>query len=137
MTALSKDTQRVEKEGKLLSFPVKGSVKIFHNALLKIGADGFAAPCASEAGAAFVGMAYEAVDASASASGEKSVRVELKNVFEVAGSGFVQADLLKLVYAVDDNTVSLTDSGDLQAVGRIVEVLSATSVMVQPILQTK
>lgn len=131
MTALTKDIQRVEKEGKLLAMPVKGGVVCFKNALLMIGADGYVKPCISEAGASFAGMAYEKVTATNAADGDLLIRVERENAIYVDGAGFVQADLGKKVYAADDNTVQLAAGVNLVEVGIIVEVVSATNVLVK------
>jgi hypothetical protein len=131
MTALVKDIQRVEKEGKLLAMPVKGGVVCFKNALMMIGADGYVKPCISEAGASFAGMAYERVTATDASDGDLSIRLERQNAIYVAGAGFVQADLGKEVYAADDNTVQLAAGTNLVKVGVIVEVASATSVLVK------
>lgn len=131
MTALTKDTNRCEKRGKLLAMPVKGGVVCFHNALLMIDADGFVKPCISEAGASFAGMAYEKVTATDAADGELLIRIERQNAIEVDGAGFVQADLGKEVFAADDNTVQLAAGTDLVRVGVIVEVISATRVLVK------
>jgi len=108
MTALVKDVNRCEKVGRIIAFPVKAGVNIFHNALVKIGADGFLAPQAAEAGAAHAGVAYEGCDNSNGADGEVLCRVEMGQAFEMEGAGFVAADMLKPVYASDDNTVSVT-----------------------------
>jgi len=132
MTALTSDAQRVEKEGRLQSFQVAANAVIYKNALVKVNASGYLAPCAAEAGALFVGMAYEAVDATGLSNGDVSIRVELKNAIEIAGSGFVQGDIMKAVYASDDNTVSTVQGANEQLVGRIIEVISATKVLVQP-----
>lgn len=131
MTALTKDTQRVEKRGKLLSMPVKGGVVCFKNALLMIGADGFVKPCISEAGASFAGMGYEKVTATDANDGDLSIRIERENAITVAAVGIVQADLGKEVYALDDNTVQIAAGTNLVKVGVIVEVISATEVLVK------
>lgn len=136
--ALTSNKNRVEKEGKLIAMPVKAAVHIYKNALVKIGADGYIAPCASESGAVYAGMAYEEKDNSNGANGDLSVRVERLNAIYCEGTGFVAADLGKAAYASDDDTVTITDSGDLQLVGEIIEVVSATQVLVsQNANQTK
>jgi hypothetical protein len=132
MVALTENKKRVEKKGELQAMPVGAGEVIYQGAMVKIGADGYIAPCSAEAGAVYAGIAYEACDNSAGVDGEKSVRVELVNSFVLQGSGFTQADLGKSVFAQDDTTVSLTDAGNEQEVGKIIEVLSATEVLVKP-----
>lgn len=131
MAALTADVQRTEKNGQVVAMPVKASTKIYKGALVKIGADGFLAPQAAEAGAVHAGVAYEAVDNSSGANGDVVCRVERGRVFEMDGAGFTQANLLAPVYASDDNTVSTTQGANEVKVGVIVEVISASKVMVQ------
>lgn len=128
--ALSADAQRVEKEGRLQSMPVKAAVTIHKGALVKVGADGYLAPQAAEAGAVHAGVAYEAKDNASGSDGDVSCRVETGRAFEVGGSGFVAADLGKSVYASDDDTVSVTQGANELKVGKIIEVISATKVLV-------
>jgi len=135
--ALSEAKQRVQKEGLLSAFPVKAGVNIFKGALVKIGADGFLAPQAAEAGANHAGVAYEGMDNSNGADGDVVCRVERADSFVMDGTGFVQADVGKLVYASDDDTVSITQGTNEMAVGVIEELLSATQVYVKQLVDTK
>lgn len=132
MTALTKSVAREGKESKLIMLPVKADVEIFRGALVKIGADGYAAPCASEAGAVFAGESRTHVDSTGLADGECKIQVEIRNSFYVDAAGIVAADLGKKVYAADDNTVQLAAGVDLQEVGKIIEIVSATKVLVMP-----
>lgn len=130
MTALATNKNRVEKEGKLIAMPVAASTHIYKGALLKINAAGYIEGCDPESGAVYAGVAYEEKDNSAGANGALDVRVERMNAIYCAGAGFVAADLGKKVYAADDNTVQLADPTNGQIVGTIVEVVSATEVLV-------
>lgn len=130
MAALTADAQRVEKEGRLQSMPAAVAT-IYKNAILMRNPAGYVLPAASLSGAVFAGVAYEACDNSGGAAGDKSLRVETERAFEFAGAGFTQADLLKEVYAADDNTVQLAAGVDLVKVGKIIEVISATKVLVK------
>lgn len=127
--ALSADKQRVEKEGRLVSYPVKAGEVIFKNALVKLGADGYLAKQAAEAGAVHAGVAYEACTGGAS-DGDVSCRVETGRAFYMNGSGFTVADLGAAVYASDDDTVSTTQGANELKVGKIIEFVSATEVLV-------
>lgn len=130
MTALTENSQRVEKEGKLQSMQM-AAVTVFKGALLMRNPAGYVLPAASLSGAVFAGVAYEGEDNAGGSAGDKSVRVELERAYEFAGAGFVQADVLKEVYAADDNTVQLAAGTDLVKVGKIIEVISATKVLVK------
>ena len=110
--------------------PVAASTHIYKNALTKINVAGFIAGCATESGAVYAGMAYEEIDNSAGANGDLLVRIERINAIYINGTSFVAADLGKAVYASDDDTAVLVDSGDLQLIGKIIEVVSATEILV-------
>lgn len=132
MTALTQNVARDGKNTKMPAYPVLADAVIYRGALLKIDAAGFLAPCASEAGCVFAGVAREGVDATGASSGDYKCLVETKDSFYVAAAGIVAADLGKKVYAADDNTVQLAAGTNLQEVGKIIEVVSATLVLVQP-----
>lgn len=131
MTALTQDAQRVEKEGRLVAMPVAATAKLYKNAILMRNAAGYVLPAASLAGAVMAGVGYEAKDNTDGADGDLSVRVETERAFEFEGAGFTQADLLKEVYAADDNTVQIAAGTNLVKVGKIIEVISATKVLVK------
>jgi len=127
MTALADNKEILEKDGKLLSFPVVASDIIYKGALVKINAAGYLAPQAAEAGAASVGVAYELCDNSAGSAGAKKCLVLHKGVFLLTCAGtLVQADVGSTVYASDDQTVSVTQASNEVAVGKVVEYVSAT-----------
>ena len=132
MTALTQSVAREEKESKLVAFPVAADAVIFRGSFLKINAAGFVEPCAAEAGAVFAGVAREGVDATGLSNGDCKVQVEIRNSQYVAASGIVDADMGKKVYALDDNTVQLAAGTNLQEVGKIIEIVSATKVLVMP-----
>lgn len=131
MTALTSDAQRIEKEGRLQAMPVAATVRIYKNAILMRNAAGYILPAASLASAVFAGVAYEAADNTSGLDGALKLRVETERAFEFDGAGFTQADLLKEVYAADDNTVQLAAGTNLVKVGKIIEVISATKVLVK------
>ena len=130
MAFLTKDIDRKEKEGKLLAAPVGAGIKIFNGALVKHNASGYLARAAAEAGAAFAGVSYERVDNTDGSDGDKTCRALKKGAFLMDGTGFAQSNVGDVVYAKDDNIVGLTDAGNEQAVGKIVEFISATKVRV-------
>lgn len=130
MAALTDNKEVLEKHRRLLSFPVVASDIIYKGAIVKINAAGYLAPMAAEAGAFNAGIAYEKVDNSAGSAGDEECLVLREGVFKLAGSGFSQADLGSTVYASDDQTVSTTQGANEIAVGKIVEVVSATEIYV-------
>lgn len=128
MAALAANVDRKEKEGKLIAHPVVASDIIYQGALVKHNAAGYLAPCSAEAGAVFAGVAYEKVDNSAGAAGDKTCRVEKEGSFLMtfAGAALTQAGVGASVYASDDDTVSLVQAANEQEVGKLVEFISAT-----------
>lgn len=130
MAALAANKEVTEKKRKLLAFPVVASDIIYKGAICKINAAGYLAPMAAEAGAAFAGMALEKVDNSSGSAGDVKARVEREGVFSMVSAGLSQSDVGSIVYASDDQTVSTTQGTNELAVGRIVEVVSATECLV-------
>ena len=130
MTALTDNKEVIEKGRALLRYPVVASDIIYKGAIVKINAAGYLAPMAAEAGAFMAGMAYEKADNSAGSAGDIECKVQREGVFEMVSSGLAQADVGSIVYASDDQTVSTTQGTNEIAVGKIVEVISATKCLV-------
>jgi hypothetical protein len=94
-----------------LKLPMKASTKIYAGSLVCIDA-GYAAPARTATGLVVVGRAESTVDNSAGAAGDKVIEVcrgTFKWANSSAGDLIAQADVGKLVYAVDDQTVAKTD----------------------------
>ena len=132
MTALTKGIAREGKNSKMPHYGVDADAIIFRGALTMINAAGFLVPCSDIAGAVFAGIARTEVDATGLFAGECGADVESVDAYEVAIVGAVAADMGKKVYALDDNTVGLVQAGNEVDAGRIIEVISATKVMVKP-----
>lgn len=126
MAALTDNKLVEEKDGKIVQMIVKASTTVYRNALVMIeAATGHIKPCAAEASAIFAGVAYED-----NKDGASVIRVIREGVFPMVAAGMAQTDLGKAVYASDDQTVSTTQGANELEVGKIVEVVSATKVMV-------
>jgi len=130
MAALTANIEVKEKVKGLVCKPCAVDI-IYKGALCKNNAAGYLAPCATEAGATFAGVAYEYVDNSAGSAGTKECRVITEGVFLLTGAGLAQGDVGDMVYASDDQTITITEGANLQPVGKIVEFVSATSVWVE------
>ena len=131
MAALTDNKEVDRKDGVLIAHKVAASTTIYKGALLKVNASGYAEPCATEAGASFIGVAYEEVDNSSGSDGDKEVRVYKTGTFLLEGSGFAQSDVGAPVYASDDQTITTTPASNLQIVGEIVEYEAADEVWVK------
>ena len=131
MSALSTDKEQAFKERHYARVPM-AAVKIWKGGMVKINAAGFAAPCAAEAGAVFLGIALETTDNSAGNAGDLYILLETQAdiIFEQQ-TGFVAADAGSKVYASTDADISVSQASNEQQVGWIVEFISATSVRVR------
>ena len=128
---LAADTLLIEKEGKLISFPMAAQ-KIYQGALVVISAAGYASNAVVEAGSNFAGIAYEQKDNSAGAAGALSLRVETQGVWELPIAAATIADVGSIVYASANDIVTLTEGADKKPiVGKIVGIVSSTKVLVK------
>ena len=78
----------------------------------------------------FMGIVKEKADNSSGAAGDIDVELYTTGVFQMEGSGFTQALVGDKIYAVDNFTVNTT-SASQTLVGRCVEFISSTKIMVK------
>jgi hypothetical protein len=121
-----RDTQR--RNGKQASYPM-AAVKIYAGALVAIGTGtGYAGPATTAGTWSVVGAARATVDNSAGNAGDLRIEVDREGWFRFKNSGagdtIALDDVGKVCYAVDDETVALTDggAGARSAAGRIRDV---------------
>jgi len=129
MSALTKDRDTERRAGDIKEIPVKASTIIFAGSNVCTDSSGWAVPAADTAGFKYQGRAEQYVDNSAGIDGAKNVRVR-RGVFEFATSGAAISDLCKMVFATDDQMVAKNGTTNAVYVGRIYQVVSATSVYV-------
>lgn len=126
MPALTQDRNTPMKEGEELPFPVAAGAKIFAGSIVVANAAGFAAPGSTATTLTALGRAEEYVDNTVGANGAKTVRVRRSKAFKFAnlpGDPVVQADLYKVCYLVDDQTVAKTNGANTRsAAGKVVGV---------------
>lgn len=123
MVALAKDRNTELQDGELISVPVAAAKKIFAGSLVAANATGFATPGATATTLTALGRAEETIDNSAGADGALSILVRRKKAFKFANDAdaVTQADVLKTVYMVDDQTVAKTNgSSTRSAAGKCV-----------------
>lgn len=132
MTALTKGVAREGKNIKLPAYGAETNVVIFRGAMVMVNANGFLAPCTQEAGAVFAGISRTEIDMNGEPAGSIKAQVEAVDAFYVDIAAAAQVDIGKKVYALDDNTVELVQTANSVEVGRIMEVVSATKVLVKP-----
>lgn len=123
--ALAADRNTEMMDGELLSLPM-AVAKIFAGALVAVNSLGYATKGQAATGMTYIGRAEEQVDNSAGNAGDKNILVRRGEAFKWKNSGtsaIVPADLGKICYIEDDQTVSKTDqAGTLSAAGMIIGV---------------
>lgn len=124
--ALTADRNTPYKATELLPFAVAASAKIYMGAMVVTNAAGYAKPGATAATLTYLGRAEEYVDNSAGSNGDKTVLVRRGKAFKWLNSGadpVVQANMGKLCYIVDDQTVAATsDTAARSAAGIVVGI---------------
>lgn len=130
--ALSKDRNLVDQEGKTLAHPLAASTTIYKGALVMHNSSGYLAPLAAGAGNNFAGVALEHAENAGAAGAALSGLIQKEGCVELPGTGFTQADVGKIVYGADDETVTVTEgTGSKVIVGKIEKYISSTKVLVR------
>lgn len=128
MTTLAKDAPRSFELGEIGEIPVIAADIIYEGAAVGDNGSGYARPLA--AADPFLGFAESTVDNSAGAAGDKRVRVRERGkvVLAVVGASGV-GDVGEVVYASDDDTFTLTSSGNTP-IGKVARHISGTTCLV-------
>ena len=130
MTALAeaRNTEKYNPDvfAEVMSLPLAASTKIYRGALVALNASGYCVAGTTVAAGRIVGRAEETIDNSSGAAGDKSVKVR-RGVFKFVNSASTDAltlaDVDRLCYAVDDQTVARTSSmGSREVAGRVIRV---------------
>jgi hypothetical protein len=131
MTALSADFSRKQSGvGPVLALgfaaPVAASTTIYKGSLVAINASGNAVPASANRNLRVIGVSEENVDNSAGSAGDKTVAPR-RGTFIFANSATTaavsDADIGRVCYVVDDNTVARIDSlGTRPVAGKVLGV---------------
>lgn len=126
--ALSKDSPRhYSVMGRENAMPVQASTTIYSGSCCTIDAGGEVGPMAS-ADATFVGFARKKADNSSGAAGDIDARILTSGEVELTVTGLDDNnDLGDIVYAIDDDTFTLTASSTHQAIGKVSQIVSLTA----------
>lgn len=124
--ALTQDTPRERRTGDLISIPLAAGEEVFAGSLVvQIGGYGYA----GKAGAgSVVGVARGHYSNADGAGGDINAECE-RGIYLFAMSGAAASDIGKTCYVADDNSVTLTATGNIEA-GKIFSVHSDTQVWV-------
>lgn len=111
----------------LLAFPVEASTKIYGGTLVATNAAGNAVPAGTAGALVIWGRCEKQVDNSAGTAGALTVSVR-KGPFYFANDGSIaQANIGQNAYAVDDNTVSLSDGGGTRLFAGVIYPIGETT----------
>ena len=130
MTALAQAYDARRRDGALIAYPVAAGAHIFKGGMVAVTASGVV-PAADAAGLMFVGVAYEEGDNRGGAAGARKVRVLKTGVYTYSKTGASPTDMGRMVFVVDDATVSTAATGSTVAAGVVVGVPDAGHVCVR------
>lgn len=128
MTTLAADKARAFELGDIQELPMIGSDIIYEGAAVGDNGSGLARPLV--AADPFLGFAERIADNSAGAASAKTVRVRTRGQVQIPVTGASStADVSETVYASDDDTFTLTSSGNT-AIGKVARWVSGTTCIV-------
>lgn len=133
MTALISDFNRATKAWLHVTekYPLKAATLIYQGALVAIeSATGYLVNAANTIGLEVIGISEGNYDNSAGANGDLWADVTVQDLAKLETTGATQAWVGKMLYIVDDNTVSLADPGNGIKAGICHVVESSTIVWV-------
>ena len=123
MTALAADRNTPRLGGEIKSMGMAATAKIFAGSIVMRNATGYATKGAAALGLVGAGMALEQVDNTAGNDGDLTIKLR-EGVFRFANSAaadeITAADIGKLCYTVDDQTVAKTNGSNTRSVAGIV-----------------
>lgn len=131
---LAADRNTPMMDGELIAVPVATAVKIYGGALVAANAAGYATPGATATTLTYLGRAESQVDNTAGANGAKTVNVRRGKAFKFKNSGadaVTQAELGKVCYIVDDETVAKTNGTATRSAAGIVLGVESDGVWVR------
>lgn len=108
-------------DGRTLVLPVKANTKIFEGSIVALDSTGFAISAKKAAGLIAAGRSEEFVDNTGGADGAKLIKVR-RGTFKYSNDStapVTEKDLLKDCYIVDDETVTITETGSSKA-GKVI-----------------
>lgn len=127
MATLAKNKLRNFGLGDLAEHPAVAADIIYLGAAVGINA-GNARPLV--AGDEFAGFADKKADNSLGAAGDIKVRVRERGLIELAVTGAGATSIGDTVYATDDDTFTLTKAANAIKIGRVMQHVTGTTVMV-------
>lgn len=128
MTTLAANNPRSYELGDINEIPVVATDIIYEGAAVGDNASGYARPLV--AADPFLGFAMRKADNSAGSAGDINVQVKERGKIQLTVVGVTGVgDVGETVYASDDNTFTLTSSGNT-AIGKVARHVSSTTCIV-------
>ncbi|WP_126456724.1 hypothetical protein [Sulfuriflexus mobilis] len=131
---LTSDRNTPHKGTEILAVAVAAAAVIHAGAIVVANATGFAAQGTTALNLTYLGRAEEAVDNTAGADGDVSIQVRRGKAFQWNNSGadpITQAELGKVCYIVDDETVAKTNGVGTRSACGVVVGIDADGVWVE------
>jgi hypothetical protein len=127
MPALTTDRLTPSRDANYADYPVRANTIIYSGALVALITSGTGAgnavPASDAANRVILGVAQARADNSQGADGATRVVVAFNRAFKFnLSGGATSADIGKAVYAVDDNTVSLSPGTNGVKVGKLIAI---------------
>lgn len=110
MTALTAATTRAYELGDENDLELAAATRVFGGGAVGVNAAGYAKPLA--AGDKFGGFALGSMDNLGGGNGEKRVKVRTNGEIRLPIAGITQTSFGQPVYASDDNTFTMTSTGN-------------------------
>ena len=133
MSASTGPREARKKAGKLISYAM-GAVQINKGTLVFVRqADGnvYPARATSTNTDLFVGVAFETVNNSTGTAGQATIKVEKEGDYVFAIAAATNTNMSQPVYALDDQTLTLTSGTTVVPVGYVVEIVDSTDVRIR------
>ncbi len=128
MTALTKGRTVESLAGTLFAYPVLANAVIHQGAIVVIAAAGYAKPGVTGTALTTVGIARHPVDATGLANGAVTVEVEemVAACTNLGADAVTVADIGKVCFLVDDQTVAKTDGTGTRSPAGIVRKIDGS-----------
>jgi len=122
------------KDGELVQVPAAANAVCYAGGMAVLNATGYGAPGATALNLTYFGRFEEFVDNTGGADGAKTVMVRRKKAFYWKNEGtdlVTQADVGKVCYIVDDETVAKTNGTNTRSAAGTVIAVDANGVWVE------
>lgn len=130
--AVTANKKITRQEGCRAAIPVAASTHIYQGTGVFVNSTGYGDDDTASGVNAFFGIAVEEKDNSSGADGDLKVECWRDGIFLLTGAGtYTQADVGKDAFLDDNYALVVADSANAVRIGKVVEYVSATTLMVE------